>query len=116
MIIDENELNGESHEVIAKARKIVKGNAEKLARVVAIAVLGEDYYITEISGSKQIKRRKDDKELDRLTDLFLHSVKPSKLTVIAAAITNISNLADFITSMRLLSGARTTQPIKNRIE
>jgi len=116
MVIDDDELRDGSQEVIMRARKIVKGNSEKLARVVAIATLGEDYHITEISDSGKIKRRSDEKELNRLTDLFFHSIKPSKLAVIASTVTNISNLADFIASMRLLSGARTTQPRKESIE
>jgi len=116
MVINDDELQDGSQEVITRAREIVKGNSEKLARVVAIATLGEDYHITEISKSGKIKRQNDEKELNRLTDLFFHSIKPSKLAVLASTVTNISNLGDFIASMRLLSGARTTQPRKESIE
>jgi hypothetical protein len=116
MIANEDKLNDGSVEVITKAWKTVKENARKLARVVAIATLGEDYYITEISKSGEIKRRNNDRELNRLADLFFHTVKPSKLAGLASAVTNISNFGDFIISMRLLSDARMTQPIKNRIE
>ncbi|KAA6303127.1 MAG: hypothetical protein EZS26_000730 [Candidatus Ordinivivax streblomastigis] len=116
MVINSEELNEGSEEVITKAKELVKDNSERLARLIAIAVLGEDYHITEISKSGKIKRHNDDKELNRLTDLFFHTIKPSKLVGLASAITNISNLGDFIGSMRLLSGTRTTQPRKNRIE
>jgi hypothetical protein len=116
MVINDDELKDGSQEIITKARKIVKENAKKMARVVAIAALGEDYYITEVSESGKIKRRKNDRELDRLTDLFFHSIKPSQLAVITSTITSLSNLGDFIASMRFLSGARTTQPRKESIE
>jgi hypothetical protein len=116
MVINDDELRDGSQEVITRARKIVTENTGRMAYVVAMAVLGEDYYITEISGSGIIKRRKNDRELKRLADLFLHTVTPSKLAVITSAVTSISNLADFIASMRFLSGARTTQPRKESIE
>jgi hypothetical protein len=116
MVINSDELKDGGEELITKAKELVKDNSEKLARLVAIAVLGEDYHITEITKSGKVKRRNDDKELDRLTSLFYHTVKPSKLVGLSSAVTNISNLGDFIASMRLLSGTRTTQPRKNRIE
>jgi hypothetical protein len=116
MALDEEEFKGGQQAILSAAWGKVKGCSRKMARVVAIAVLGEDYYVTEITGSGNIKRRKDDRELNRLTDLFLHAVSPSELAVIVSAITGASNLADFITSMRFLSGARTTQPIRESIE
>jgi hypothetical protein len=116
MVINSDELKEGGDELITKAKELVKDNSKKLARLVAIAILGEDYHITEITESGKIKRRNDEKELDRLTDLFYHTVKPSKLVGLASAVTNISNLGDFIASMRLLSGARTTQPRKESIE
>jgi hypothetical protein len=116
MAINTDELKEGGEEIVAKAKELVKGNSQKLARLVAIAVLGEDYHITEVMKSGKVKRHNDDRELERLADLFFHAVKPSKLAGLALAVTNISNLGDFIASMRLLSGARTTQARKNRIE
>jgi hypothetical protein len=116
MVINTEELKEGGEEIITKAKELVKDNSKKLALLVAIAVLGEDYHITEITKSGKVKRKNDDKELERLADLFFHTVKPSKLAGLASAVTNISNLGDFIASMRLLSGTRTTQPRKNRIE
>lgn len=114
LAIDEEELkNGKA---MPGAKKLAKNNAKKMARVLAIAVLGEDYYITEITKTGKVKKYNDDKELDRLTSIFFHSIKPSKLALLTATITNVSNLADFITSMRFVSGARTTIPIAERIE
>jgi hypothetical protein len=116
IVINTDELKEGGEDIINKAKELVKGNSKKLARVVAFAVLGEDYYITEITKSGEFKRRNNNRELERLTDLFFHTVKPSKLAVLASVITNVSNFADFIASMQLLSGARTTQPRKESIE
>jgi hypothetical protein len=116
MVVDNNKFLGENQEVLVSARQTVRENAVKLARMVAIACLGEDYHITEISESGKITRRNNDREVDRLTDLFYHSLTPSRLMELALAITNTSNLGDFIVSMRFLSGTRSAQPIKDRIE
>lgn len=114
MVIDEDAIKDDM--VIAEAKRLTKENTLKMARLIAIAVLGEDYHMQEIKPSGKIIRRNDDKELTRLTNIFFHNIKPSKLALLTSTITNISNLADFITSMRLTSGARTTKPINQRIE
>jgi hypothetical protein len=114
--MDVNEELMKDESVLIEAKRIVKENTRRMARIVAIAVLGEDYHITEVSKSGKIKRLNDDKELNRLTDIFFHSIKPSKLVTLSTAIINMSNLGDFLASMRLMSGARTTQPRKDRIE
>ena len=116
MGIDEDSLNAGGTTTLVEAKQIAHENAERMARIIAIAVLGEDYNITEVGINGRIKSHQDDKELDRLTALFLHSIKPSKLVGLANTVTNVSNLGDFIGSMRLMSGARTTQPRKGRIE
>lgn len=116
MEVDEDRLSGGGTAVLAAAKRTVKDNAKRMARIIAIAVLGEDYHITEIRANGRVKHYNDDKELDRLTALFAHTIKPSKLVGLAEIVTSISNLGDFINSMRLMSGARTTQPRKERIE
>lgn len=108
MGLDETLLTTGGTETLAEAKRIAKDNAARMARIIAIAVLGEDYHVTQISTNGRIKRYNDDKELDRLTDLFFHTIKPSKLVGLSEAVTSVSNLGDFINSMRLQSGARTT--------
>jgi hypothetical protein len=115
MVINEDELSQENSDIIVTARKLVKENIRRLAAIIAIAVLGESYY-TNIPVLKQILKVFYRIRLRKLTDLFLHTIQPSKLVVLASTITGISNLGDFINSMRLLSGARTTQPRKESIE
>lgn len=114
--IDEAAMKAEGEAAITEARQVTKENIVRMARVVAVAVLGEDYHVTEVNRFGKVKKYNDDKELDRLTALFFHSVKPSVLVGLVAMITGMSNLGDFINSMRLLSGARTATPRKERIE
>lgn len=114
--IDEATIKAEGEAAITEARQVTKENIMRMARVVAIAVLGEDYHVIEVNRFGKVKKYNDDKELDRLTALFFHSVKPSVLVGLVAMITGMSNLGDFINSMRLLSGARTATPRKERIE
>ena len=114
--IDEATIKAEGEAAITEARQVTKENIMRMARVVAIAVLGEDYHVIEVNRFGKVKKYNEDKELDRLTALFFHSVKPSVLVGLVAMITGMSNLGDFINSMRLLSGARTATPRKERIE
>lgn len=116
MGMNEENLTAGGAETLAEAKRIVNDNAKRMARIVAIAVLGEDYHITEIGAGGRVKQYNDDKELDRLTALFFHTIKPSKLVGLSEAVTSVSNLGDFINSMRLMKGARTTQPRTERIE
>lgn len=116
MEVNEDRLTAGGTETLAEAKRIAKDNAARMARIIAIAVLGEDYHVTEVCTGGRIRKYNDDKELDRLTSLFFHTIKPSKLVGISEAITSVSNLGDFINSMRLQSGARTTQPRMERIE
>lgn len=107
LVIDDTVLSGDN--AISEARKLTKDHSRRLARIVAIAVLGEEYEEATISGSRIAYKRRDDK-LDFLTDLFFHNVKPSDLMQIVLIINTISNLGDFCNSIRLLSGERTTMP------
>lgn len=116
MGLDEKRLTVGGTETLAEAKRIAKDNAARMARIIAISVLGEDYHVTEVCAGGRVKKYNDDKELDRLTALFFHTIKPSKLVGLSEAVTSVSNLGDFINSMRLMSGARTTQPRTERIE
>ena len=116
MAISEDKLNQEDNAIL-NARKLVKKNAKRQARVIAIAVLGESYYTdTKNPILKQIMNVFYRIQLRRLTDVFIHTITPSMLVGLTTIVTNISNLGDFLYSMRLLSGARTTQPRKESIE
>ena len=69
----------------------------------------EDYYdVTDKGG--YLVRKPNETRLARLTSLFLHTVTPSQLLTLAILITNVSNLGDFINSIRLMSATRTSDP------
>ena len=116
MELDEDRLTAGGTGTLAEAKRIAKANAGHMARIIAIAVLGEDYHVTEVGAGGRIRKYNDDKELDRLTALFFHTIRPSKLVGLSEALTSVSNLGDFINSLRLMSGARTTRPRTERIE
>lgn len=92
MTIDETKLNDEDY--LATAKQLANKEAKKLAKVVATAVLGEDYYDVTNKGGYFV-RKPNEKRLARLTSLFSHSVTPSQLLTLAILITNVSNLGDF---------------------
>jgi len=105
--IDEAKMN--DNEYLNVAKQLAAKNAKLLARMVAIAVLGEDFYtVREHAGTFQ--RRENKKKTKELTSLFYHAVKPSELFTLAVLITNVSNLGDFINSIRLMSATRTSDP------
>lgn len=114
--LNEEALSGGNLTTIQEAKYLAAKNAKKAALIVAIAVLGEDYYITEADARGRMKQREDNAELQRLTSVLFHSVKPSQLIELANTVTTVSNLPDFIGSMRLMKGARQTQPGTDRIE
>jgi hypothetical protein len=111
LVIDEGIMISEAG--INEAKKLAAKHARRLARIVAIAVMGEEYTrpVAHGSGYKYVC---DEKGLNRLTDTFLNCIKPSKLLQLTILINTISNLGDFTNSIRLMSAARTTMP--SRIE
>lgn len=113
MEIDETKLGDADY--LSTARALAQKEAGRLAEVVAVAVLGEDYYdTTEHRGAFSYKPNDD--RLQRLASTFFHTVKPSELFNLAVLITNASNLGDFISSIRLMSATRTSDPMVNLIE
>lgn len=107
MEIDETRLTDEDY--LKTAKRMAAKESKLLAEAVAVAVLGESYYtVTERGG--YYTRKENKKELQHLKNLFLHTIKPSELFTLAVLITNVSNLGDFINSIRLMSATRTSDP------
>lgn len=73
MTIDETKLGDEDY--LCTAKKLAAKEAKKLAEVVAVAVLGEDYYDVTDKGGYFI-RKPNEKRLARLTSLFTHTITP----------------------------------------
>jgi hypothetical protein len=109
LIIDENVMSSDSG--LTEAKKLTANHSRRLARIVAIAVLGNDY-MAAIQLNGRTLYVPDDKRIEELTDLFFHNLKPTKLYQLAVLINTMSNYGDFCNSIRLLSAERTTMPIR----
>lgn len=81
-----------------EARRLYAKHSRRMARIVAIAVLGNQW--------------EDKKLLAEHTEFFSRWLKNSQLWELVQAIDLTNNLADFINSMRLMSSARTTMPTR----
>lgn len=105
--IDDSLLASESGMV--EARKLLNAQAQRCAKIVALAVLGSEYEVaTEtISGIKYVT---NEKKLKELTGLFFKNVEPSKLSNLVILVDVMSNLGDFCNSIRMMSACRTTKP------
>ncbi len=80
-----------------ETKRLVAINARRCARIVAIAVLNRKLYIKHLTRP--------------LTEYLLWRVTPSKLYQLAMLISQMSNLVDFTSSIRLMSTQkRTTDP------
>jgi hypothetical protein len=109
--IEEEKLSSDG--AFGEAWKLTKENSRRMARIVALAVMGQDYVSITQEGSRHVYRY-DNKGLDELSEALYHSLTPSQLGEIIVLINALSNLADFTNSIRLMSGTRTTMP--HRIE
>lgn len=108
--IDEAALKGE--DPVKAARALTAAQCRRAALIVAVAVMGEDYYITDTKG----RRREDRRGLEDMTDTFMHTMTPTDLLTLTLLITSACNLGDFTASMRLMSASRTTAPMTTDIE
>lgn len=107
--VDEKALKSDSG--LENARNMTHEHAIRCAKVIAIAVLGSDYLIPHAGKGNVIHYVEDVKRLDELTSLFARTIKPSKLYQLYVLINAMSNLGDFLNSIRLMSADRTTMPI-----
>lgn len=108
LFMDEKLMSSETG--MSEAKKLVEEHSERMAKIVAYAVLGQDY-VKGIQEGSHIRYGYDDAKLEELTDLFFHNIKPSKLFQLVVLINTMSNLGDFCNSIRLMSAARTTMPL-----
>jgi len=101
--IDEEKLKSDT---ISEGKKLIIKHAKAMARIVAIAVLGESCFVM-----KNNRFSIDKKSIDKLQHLFYHAIKPSDLFRLCNIILTVGNIGDFLNSMRLSSGAVTTKKI-----
>ena len=110
LTIDETQLK--SNDAMVKARTMAHEHSIRLARIVAIAVLGVDRLKCSVKGGFP-HWVEDTEKLNKLTDLFTRQIKPSQLHQFAVLVNTMSNLGDFMNSIRLMSTIdRTTTPIR----
>lgn len=107
--LDETELTSDN--ALQNAKLLVNKHAKRCAKILAIAVLGNDYIKANNTGFS-ISYDKDDKKLNELTELFYTYIKPSEMLQLYTLVNTISNLSGFINSIRLMSASRTTIPIR----
>lgn len=109
LAIDEEEMK--SDDALKKARGLVSKHSIRCARVVAIAVLGEDRLIAKYgkAGTRWIENKA---KLDELTNLFARKITPSVLYRLFVLVNAMCNLGDFLNSIRLIMPERTTAPIR----
>lgn len=107
--IDEKAMKSDDAMVIA--RTMTHKHSIRCARIVAIATLGVDRLKCSIKGGHPHWVEDTDK-LNELTDLFARSIKPSRLHQLAVLVNAMSNLGDFMNSIRLMSTDRTSMPIR----
>lgn len=97
-------LSADMEVVIDEGKRIAYGSARTLARIAAIFALGEKLFI-----KRDRTFFEDEKELDRLAEIIMNSLEPSKLEKLISCLTSLSNIASFINSIRLIAAVRTTQ-------
>lgn len=107
--MDENIMTSSAG--LSEAKKLTSKHSLRLARIIALAVLGQEY-VKMIQEGPRVRYKYDNKSLEKLTTLFFHNIKPSKLMELAMMVGTMSNLGDFCNSIRLMSANRTTMPIR----
>lgn len=109
--LDINEDAMRSEGALREARHMTGAHSRRLARIVATAVMGQDYVQIHQKGGRTVYLN-DDAGLDELTDILFNGLAPSQLAELVIYINTISNLGDFCNSIRLMSAVRTTMPIR----
>ena len=109
--IDEEKLRSAGIDSIKMARTIAHKHSTRCARIIAIAVLGEDLFIAK-PGKGGTRWIEDTKKLDALTSMFRRKIKPSILYKLYVLVNAMENLGDFMNSIRLILLERTTMPIR----
>lgn len=98
---DVAKLDKEGADVKSEIDKMAQYHSRDMAECLAIMVLGEKYFAVEGG---------DDEELERLTNLFYRTIRPSQYYELETFINAAMNYADFANSMRLMMMSITTTP------
>lgn len=111
MVVDEDQV---ARDPFGSAKKITAAAVDPMCRYIAIAILGCDAEIPTNKLSKYPFYKKNEKEIRRISTLIKRSLTPAQLREVVSAIMQISNMGDFLYSIRLVGESRSTIP--NRVE
>lgn len=106
--VDDQKIS-EGENTFELVKGYVAGNADRLAEYVAVATLGEDYYVREQTLSGRMREYEDKEALQDLTKFFKTWLTPQELLTITKGIIVSMSFADFMHSMRLMKGTRTAK-------
>lgn len=106
--IDEAGLSNDL-DSLATAQKMVKQSAKDLSKIVALCIMGVNYFKL-IDGVKTT----DEKEFKRITDVLFNSLTTDELTKIISEVIKSAGYGNFINSTRWMSAKRMTRP--NEVE
>lgn len=110
LAIDEELMKADDS--MEQSRKMIAKHSRRCARIIAIAVLGTDLWVPSSTSGRIVRYEEDTIRLEEMTDLFARNIKPSQLFQLYTLISAMSNLGDFLNSIRLMSASRTTAPIR----
>lgn len=92
-----------------RAKMLVSRYTMTACRIIATAIIGTEYReLIEKKGRTSIHEL--DYKVESLASIIYHSVKPSELKKLTYYITATQNIADFCSSITLMSVERTTKP------
>lgn len=94
------------------AHRFAYEHSRRCARIIAIAVMGEELMIPKPKKGGGTRWVEDVLRLEELTNLFVRKIKPSMLHNLCSLVDAMCNLGDFLNSIRLMSAERTTMPIR----
>lgn len=107
MAINEAEVQGER--TMEYVRGFIAKHGRRCARIIAVAVLNESRLKPEPCRGG-VRWVEDTAAVERLTDLFVRTIQPSKLHYLTLLVNAMSNIGDFVNSIRLMQAERTTMP------
>lgn len=99
--------------------RLVREHADRVARVIAIAVLNADCVKhTGFKNGNPTYSRPNRKRINSLANYFRWRMTAQQSLEVAFIIRQLMNTGDFMSSIRLISGSikRTTQPIADLVE
>lgn len=90
----------EAGDVYPEVRAIEQRHCYDVARAMAVAILGNGSVVKVLG-----KYKRNEKAIEKMAGLLMRCLTPSKLMEMASSVNVMSNLSDFLNSIRLLKVA-----------